>query len=227
MEMITALLDPDRKNWVAAWNRRLRLVLPKAYTDFIEAYGTGTYCQVLMIEEPDEGNIPLTFGDHERWNFTETFSKVDLMQAVRIAGTIDGDIICMTRDRPEHIFILPRHSEEIIQLPSFTDVLPYYISYYSYTDIACFDPFYDSQFEQLVLTKDNVLVAIDPIYQAFLETFSWDYVLRTGSQPLHVIKEIGGWITFDLVYKNSITIKYQQTYAVKALALISFIRERI
>ena len=54
------------------------------------------------------------------------------------------------------------------------------------------------------------MIDIHSIHNKFLKNFDYDFIIGK-EQPKYVIKKMGGWIKFDLVYKNSIAISYQVT----------------
>lgn len=43
-------------------------------------------------------------------------------------------------------------------------------------------------------------------------------------QPKYFIKKIGGWVTFDLVYKNSIYVKFQNEFSENVKSIIEFLK---
>lgn len=66
------------------------------------------------------------------------------------------------------------------------------------------------------------------IQRAFLEKYQFDRIINKESkQPKYVISEIGGWVCFDLIYKNSISIKYQSMFDLRAKNIIEFIEQQI
>ena len=79
------------------------------------------------------------------------------------------------------------------------------------------------------LIKNNSLdkLLIDNIQKLFLEKYKTDKVFNKNSQPKYIIQDIGGWVYMDLVYKNSIRVKYQSMYETKANEIINFIEEKI
>ena len=86
-------------------------------------------------------------------------------------------------------------------------MLAFYQKEYQYTDIY-FEPHFERKVEQFSLISDEGLLDINIIHNKFLNEFNYDFSIRQ-EQPKYVIEKIGGWIKFDLVYKNSITISYQ------------------
>ena len=58
------------------------------------------------------------------------------------------------------------------------------------------------------MINDGKLLDINLIHTKFLKDLEYDFIIGK-EQPKYVIEKIGGWIKFDLVYKNSISISYQ------------------
>ena len=181
--------------------------LPKSYVEFVGTYGYGTYCGLIHITAPDEQVIYGTFLDDHFWEFNDNFTESDYKKAIQLASTIDGDIISYIKNKPEHLFILPRNSEHVLSFNNLNNVLAFYQKEYQYTDIY-FEPHFERKVEQFSLISDEGLLDINIIHNKFLNEFNYDFSIRQ-EQPKYVIEKIGGWIKFDLVYKNSITISYQ------------------
>ncbi|WP_420458726.1 hypothetical protein [Neolewinella sp.] len=182
--------------------------LPGSYRKFVATYGFGTYCGIINLHEPDEQVIPLTFSGLDLWEFDAAFSEEDLEEAVQLAVTSDGDSVCSVPRRGEALFVLPKSSETVLSFGELEAVLAYYRQVYRIPEPYYFEPAVGRNTEQFSLTQEGRLLDITPIHERFLEAFTPDYVLGTA-QPKYVIAKMGGWVGFDLVYRNSITISYQ------------------
>ena len=181
--------------------------LPKSYIEFVGEYGYGTYCGFVNITEPDELVIHNTYSEHDFWEFGEQFTKQDFKKAIQLASTIDGDIICYVEGKPDSLFILPRNSETILSFENLNDVLNFYRKNYQLDD-SYFEPLQGRKVELFSLINDGKLLDINLIHTKFLKDLEYDFIIGK-EQPKYVIEKIGGWIKFDLVYKNSISISYQ------------------
>jgi len=224
MFVTTERLDPDRKNIIDALDQNLRSILPGEYNRFLQTYGTGTYCDEIYVHYPDSGNIPATFRDYtDLWELNDAFTAEDLLQAVQLASTANGDIIAVTSGRPGKIFILPRHSQNIISFKNFQQALDFFVrkdadKYY--------DPNYDQEREHLSLVRlTGGLIDISGIHNAFLRNFSFDFLVKERTQPKYFFKNFGGWVAFDLIYKNAIQVKFQKIDVDGVKPLLNFLRE--
>lgn len=225
MFLTTDNLDPNRKQNIEKLDEKLLAILPTDYIHFLTSYGIGTYCDEVYIIYPDEENIPLTFADYiDLWELDEDYNVADLLSSTQIGSTANGDIICVTANRIGKIFVLPRHDIVISSFNSFEETIKSFVA-----NIAThyFDPIFESTREQISLIKASSLIDILPIQAAFLQKFNYDFVTNEDTQPKYFIKRIGGWISFDLIYKNSISIKYQVLYVDEALSLIDFLKKQL
>lgn len=226
MFLTTDALDPSRKNKLESIDANTLKTLPVDYLDFLDNFGTGTYCDEVYITYPDVENIPLTFADYtDFWDLDENYSVKDLLNSIQIGNTANGDIICVTASRLGNIFVLPRHDTSVISFNSFVDAIK---SFVPNTNKTYFDPLYDSQQKQFSLIKPvGGLTAIAPIHELFLQQFSYDFIAHESTQPKYFINKFGGWLSFDLIYKNSITFKYQNQYSDKASGLFNFLKQHV
>lgn len=223
MLLTTDLLDPDRQNTIQNIDQNLVDFLPKDYLHFLLEYGTGTYCDEVYITYPDDKNISLTFSSYtDLWKLNDLYNENDLLQSVQIGSTANGDIICVTQNKKGKIFVLPRHSMEIISFMAFDETIKYFVPKISKT---YFDPIFDSKTECISLIKsEKELIDILPIHEEFLRTFTYDFVINETTQPKYFFKSFGGWITFDLIYKNGIYIKYQNRFIENILSILNFFK---
>lgn len=199
--------------------------IPKSYLEFITKYGYGTYCGLINITAPDEQVVPGTFSDCWLWEFTSAFTENDIQNTTQLCSSIDGDSICCIKKRPGQLFILPRHSDEILQFESFDKVLSFYDQSYQ-VNYPYFEPAWGRETELFSLAHEETLLDINPIHKKFLETFEHDLVIGE-EQPKYVIEKMGGWVKFDLVYKNSISVSYQTVNTNEHLKYIDFIKSEL
>ncbi|TPN83351.1 hypothetical protein [Aquimarina algicola] len=199
--------------------------IPKSYHKFIATYGYGTYCNILNISEPDDQVIYSTFSGFDLWEFDELFPSEALSNAIQLGTSIDGDILCFISGKEDRLFILPRHAEIILNFNNLDDVFEYYRKQYQ-IDTIYFEPWFNRKTEVYSLIHNNSLLDIHMIHDQFIKTFQWDYSIGE-QQPKYVIKEIGGWVRFDFVYKNSITISYQDIQSEVYQTYLDFIKTKI
>ncbi|OPC03724.1 hypothetical protein BAS09_08615 [Elizabethkingia ursingii] len=174
---------------------------------------------------PDSQIIPSTFKDYtDLWELNNSYNVEDLLTSIQIGSTANGDIICITEHRIGKIFILPRHSMEIIAFTTFNDAIKSFIM--EEKSMIYFDPDFDREQEQISLIKSiGGLIDILPIQEKFLQLFSYDFVINENTQPQYFFRKIGGWVTFDLVYKNSIYVKFQNQNCNDVLPITNFLKE--
>jgi len=204
--------------------------LPKDYFDFLKEYGYGNICEVIYFYEPDEQHIKNTFMEYidELWDWQNEKQKNMVLNGLSIGGTIDGDIICCVNDNLFPYVFLPRHLESILSFENIELLFSYCFSYYGFKELY-FDPEFKSVIKMISLIKNSSLdkLLINNIQKLFLEKYKTDKVFDKDSQPKYIIQDIGGWVYMDLVYKNSIRVKYQSMHEAKANEIISFIEEKI
>jgi len=221
MLITTNSLEPDRLINIVSFDKKHLGLLPADYIAFLQNFGAGTYCDEVVIDYPDTDHIFLTFGDRsDLREFDEFYSATDLIKSIQIGWSVNGDIICVTAQRKGKVFILPRQASSIKSFTSFFDAIKFLLPD---ADPEYFDPTYDSAYEQINLITESGLIDILPIRQAFLEKFKFDFVVNEATQPKYIIKAFGGWIMFDLIYKNSITLKFQNQYKANMLPLLHFL----
>ncbi|MDR2237857.1 MAG: hypothetical protein LBE92_17170 [Chryseobacterium sp.] len=226
MFLTTDYLDPDRQNTILNLDRVVLNILPKDYLSFLNEYGPGTYCNEVYITYPDSRNIPLTFKDNtDLWELHDEYNETDLLESVQIGSTANGDIICVTQNRKDKIFVLPRHSMEVASFKSFNDCIQALIPKDSE---KYFDPLFDSRYEQISLIQSSKeQIDIFPIHEQFLQKFSFDMVINGTTQPKYFFRNFGGWITFDLIYKNGIYIKFQTRYSDNVSTVLDFLKNHL
>jgi hypothetical protein len=223
MYVTTHLLDPTRQAAVGGFDATLSVLLPPDYSAFLREYGPGTYTGEVNIDYPDQAVILTTFGDYrDLWTLNDAFNEADLMHAVQLATTTDGDILCVAPNRAEQVFVLPRHSEQVIVYPSFWDAVDSLTS----SEGLYFDPVFEAVYEQISLAKDNQLVDINLLHRSFQEQFKTDFLVNATTQPKYFFQSFGGWVSFDLVYRNTITIKYQQPFTLLVQPILKLLREQ-
>lgn len=223
MLLTTYDLDPNRFHITNELSNDLLEILPADYLNFLRSYGTGSYCDEIYISLPDTENIASTFKDFtDLWEFDDSYTAKDLLGSVQIGSTADGDIICINGNRRGKVFILPRHSEMISSFDSFFAAVD---SLKPDAAIEYFDPDFDARYEQIKLIKNSALIDIEPIHRDFLRNYKYDFVVHESTQPKYIIKSLGGWVYFDLIYKSTINIKFQHTNREPARQLIVFFEQ--
>lgn len=207
--LTTNLLDPQRRTKTNNINKGILEILPLDYLRFLEEYGEGTYCEEVVIQYPDEVVIPETFKDDtDLWELDEMFTTEDLLNAIRIGYSFNGDMICVTRKKTGSVFILPRHQTKIASFNDFDEAVNYLTR--EHRSFKFYLPGFDQHQMQISLIKENGLKDIHLIHKFFLDEFKFDFVIHSDTQPKYIFKEFGFWIRFDLIYKNSITMGYQK-----------------
>ncbi|SHE79031.1 hypothetical protein [Pedobacter caeni] len=222
--LTTNLLDPQRRVKTSNINKGILEILPLDYLRFLEEYGAGTYCEEVVIHYPDEIVIPETFKDDtDLWELDEMFTAEDLLNAIQIGRSFNGDIICVTRKKAGSVFVLPRHSLNVVSFNRFEDAIHYLTR--DYRSFKFYLPGFDHHQLQISLIKEGGLKDINPIHESFLDEFKFDFVIHSDTQPKYFFKEPGFWIRFDLIYKNSISMGYQKQLQNKSQHIMDRIEE--
>ena len=224
MYLTTRLLDPSRGAAVDGFDEALQPLLPPDYSRFLREYGPGTYAGEVSIAYPDPAVIPATFGHClDLWDFDEAYKEADLLHSTQLAWTADGDILCLAPNRADQVFVLPRHSEKVRAYSSFFAAVKSLLP----PNKAYFDPDFEAVHEQISLAKHGQLLDINPLHQSFLGHFQADFVANAATHPIYFFQDIGGWVSFDLVYRSSITIKYQRPLAPLVQPMLELLRRHI
>lgn len=203
--------------------------LPEDYVNFLSDYGYGEIGAELFLQKPNEKYIKSNFADYmDLWLWENESQKEKALNGLTILTTADGDIACCINDSGYPYLLLPRHSSEPVKFKDINSLFLYYQQKLKWEEIY-FDSYYKKAKETISLIKDKELDnhLIEHILSAFLEKYVFVKVYNEGAQPKYVIQEIGGWICFDLIYRNTITIKYQSMFASKAKEIITFIKSML
>lgn len=216
-------LDPNREKKAKGINQDIFELLPKDYIEFLTNFGEGEYSHEINIHFPDENVIPETFKDDtDFWEYDKNFTEKDLLNAIAIATSFDGDIICVSLEKKNKVFILPRHADKISSYNTFHETINKLTEGY---EDKFFMPFFDREYIQISLIKERKLNDIYPIHETFLHEFKFDFCFKQKAQPEYLIKEFGFRIRFDLIYKNNISISYQKQFKSKINHIITRIEE--
>lgn len=222
MYVTTRTLDPGRGRAADALDEPVRRLVPPDYLRLLRTLGAGTYCDEVDVTVPDARILPETYGARTHfWTLDEAFDADDLRAAVQIGRSADGDAFCCTPRHPGVVFILPRHARAVEAFPTFEAALA---SRVPGVAAPWYDPAYDAVVEIISLATPTGLRDIAPIYDAFRQAFSADFVAREKTQPRHFFQAFGGWVSFDLVYRSSLTVKHQARHQRAAAPVLGFVR---
>ncbi|MEW4371663.1 SMI1/KNR4 family protein [Paenibacillus kandeliae] len=146
------------------WEQEHDIILPAAYSAFLQQYGQGTYCGLLHVEQPDAQQLN-GFAQYELWEHDERspITAPQLEECIVIASTIDGDMIALHREVEGGIW-LPRHATTIERLDwgtfSWQEFMDHELGkrydpgYQLLREKAYFEPLNESkQYHQLLLNK--------------------------------------------------------------------------
>jgi hypothetical protein len=222
--LTASLLDPDRNLKINNCNESILKILPQDYIEFLSQYGEGIYCNEVTVQYPDENSIPETFKDYaDLWEVDETFTAKDLLNAIQIGYSFNGDILCVTKDKKDKVFILPRHDIRVTSYDSFYEAINWLTE--KWYDVKFYSPYFDGEHIEINLIKENKLKDIISIHNTFISEFNFDFSFDESTQPQYVLKSFGFWIRFDLIYKNAISIGYQKQFKNEIKYIIDRIEE--
>ena len=204
--------------------------LPRDYFDFLRKYGYGDICETIYLHEPDNQYIKNNFMEYmdELWDWQDEKQKNMVLNGLTIGNTIDGDNICCINDNLFPYVFLPRHSVNVLSFENIELLFSHCFNYYGFKE-TYFDPEYKSVIKIISLIKNGSLdeLLVNNIQKMFLKKHKMDKVFNEDSQPKYIMQDIGGWVYMDLIYKNSIRVKYQSMHEEKANEIIKFIEEKI
>lgn len=215
-----------KENDIQNIEREISMQLPEEYKAFLKTYGYGSFNGYLIIDEPDKDYFRLNF---EEFLFLWDLSKNEetlITDGVNIISNIDGDLVLLIKNTENPFVLLPKGSEQVIYFQKFTEVIDYFLS--KLEEEIYFESNHENKIqtiEMLVNGKINLNI-IDSIHRYFIENIPFDKVIN-GQQPVYIIQNIGGWVRFDLAYKNSITIKYQHKFEAEAKKIIEMINKKL
>lgn len=218
---------PLTKTEITTIEKIVDFPLPADYKDFLACFGFGNINELLMINTPDNEFIRKNFGDCLHFWDIEEDRKTDILNAITIATTIDGDIISVIKNQNSPIVLLPRHSQKPVFFSDFYTVVEYYNKRYNFEDKLYFDPDFNNEIKciNLIKTGKSDKQLMDFLHRNFIEKYLPDNVFNAQTQPKYMLQKIGGWVYFDLLSGNSIRVKYQKQFQADAQEIITFIEE--
>ncbi len=220
---------PLKENEIKKIEKNISLILPNDYKEFLKTYGYGEISGFLVFEEPDKDFFRLNFEDYlDLWELEENEKQI-ILDGVKVASDIDGDIVLLTKNINCPFVIMPRHSQKVEYFKNFKQVLENKTSIFEGdSKYLYFDSYYDYERKVFDLIINNKLdkTHIGKIHNLFIKDFTFDKAIN-GIQPIYIIKKIGGWICFDLAYKRSFSIKYQKKFEKEAMKIFDILKNII
>jgi hypothetical protein len=106
---------------VAAVADRLGLRFPDGYAEYVTELGEGTLSDYLRIWSPRAVQDGLEeyrrlLSDHFSWDRDGPLSPAHTGEVVMLGDTLDGDSLVFHPDRPDDLFVLPRHDDQIYRI---------------------------------------------------------------------------------------------------------------
>lgn len=101
--------------------------LPDGYAEYVTTLGQGTYSTFIRVYMPERIAIQLPdfrarWRDDFVWDEQSSpIAKRDVLESVIVADTLNGDELIYHRGSPGAIFILPRYSDAIAEVPGGLD----------------------------------------------------------------------------------------------------------
>lgn len=201
--------------------------LPHDYPQFLSVYGYGNFNELLNIFEPDKDYVSENFGEYmDFWELSEEETRL-ILTGLTIGTTIDGDVIVLIDQATAPYVVLPRHSDKVIRLKTFQELLDYYGQRYTMNNNWYFDSNYNFKLQYQDFVRDGKMdkALFDEVFQLFLKEELFDRVYNEGVQPKYMLPQIGGWVYFDLAGKSAWRVKYQEQFANAAHAVINRLQE--
>jgi hypothetical protein len=222
----TKIIEKDEREII---RNLVNFKLPEDYWDFLSNYGYGEISAELFFQKPDEKYMKNNFSDYmDLWLWEDELQRENALNGLTISTTANGDIICCVNDPDFPYLLLPRQSGDPAKFKDIYSLLLDYHQKLKWKEIY-FDPYYNKEKKTISLIKDGKLdkSLIEHMSNIFSEKYTCDKVYNEETQPKYVIQEIGGWICFDLVYRNTIAIKYQSMFVSKANEIITFVEKQL
>ena len=105
--------------------------LPPDCAQFLQRYGYGSFCDLLIFAEPDPDFMVNNFADDmDLWTW-QSISADAALAGTQFAQSIDGDIILAIAHAPAPILLLPRHDDEPILFSTLNQLLDDYVQRYA------------------------------------------------------------------------------------------------
>lgn len=196
--------------------------LPSDCAQFLQHYGYGSFCDLLIFAEPDPAFMANNFADDmDLWTW-QNISADAALAGTQFAQSIDGDIILAVKHAPTPILLLPRHDDEPVLFSTLNQLLDDYVQRYALSPLY-FDSHHQAVWHSIEIPERIQgcarLKTMQALQTAFLAGYAPDAQLSREQQPQYALHAIGGWVRFDHVYGSAVVIKYQQPYAQQALAI--------
>lgn len=115
-ELKLTLATPDEVDAVEA---KLNVSFPAGYKEYVTTLGFGEYCNYIRIEMPSK----ILSGHEEHKKFLDEYwfwelgeeilPKEKAVESVKIADTVDGDVIIFHPSNSKELYVLP-HSDDTL-----------------------------------------------------------------------------------------------------------------
>src|SRR5262249_10537917 len=106
---------------VAGSAARLGLTFPDGYAEYMAELGAGILSDYIRIWLPRQVEDALPdhrrfWADHFFWDADGPLTPAGTCETVMLGDTIDGDTLVFHPDRPDDLFVLPRHDDQIYRI---------------------------------------------------------------------------------------------------------------
>ena len=224
---IIGKINPLTEKDFLAIEKEINFTLPQEYKLFLSKYGYGNIHDYLYFDIPDENFMKNNFYHNmDIWEWTEDINVDFVLNGILIFRSKDGDIVLCCRNNNRYI-LLPRHSVHPLQFATFQSLLKYLLKHLGRKKY--FDSAYERKIENISLIKNSAIDRnlIYTIRKLLLKKYTFNKIYNRKTQPIYVFQNIGGFVYFNLIHKNSINVKYQSIYEMEAIEIIKFIKEKI
>ncbi len=107
---------------VDAAEANLNVSFPSGYKEYVTTLGFREYCNYIRIEMPSRilseyKNSQQFLNEYWFWEMGEKIlSKEEAVESIKIADTIDGDVIIFHPTNPNELFVLPRNDDMLYEI---------------------------------------------------------------------------------------------------------------
>ena len=119
--LVSESLKAATPSEVADTAARLGLTFPDGYAEYVTELGEGWLSDDLQIWLPQEVEDQLPeyrrfFSEHFFWDEDSPLTPARAGEAVMLGHTLDGDSLVFHPDRPDDLFVLPRHDDQVYRI---------------------------------------------------------------------------------------------------------------
>ncbi|WP_270170684.1 hypothetical protein [Paenibacillus sp. SYP-B4298] len=229
MYIVTHRLKPVLDQELTLYEQQHAVRLPRAYREWLKAYGEGTYAGWMNVQLPD-AEVLKPFAEYDFWlhDADAPISEQQIAECISIGSSVDGDILAV-HPEVEGLLWLPRHDEHIRLFPCLSSAFGatldlIYREWYSSESppgLLYYEPRKEERQHVFYLSKGAEHgLSMQQLAQKLKQELSWDAMLENEHTCILFKSAIGGYIRFNYAYNTEVAIFYEvATEAEQSLVL--------